>query len=143
MRTKQHCHKQIVEGSKNAFFGEAYGLSYTDVYDFSSIKQSLKKFQISLGITHKEIGIPWDKPVDEKDWETVAEYCANDVISTEATFNDRHEDFLARQILADIAGMTVNDTTNSLTSRIIFGTNRRPQDAFNYRNLAEPVKPAS
>ena len=35
--------------------------------------------------------------------------------------------------------MTVNDTTNSLTTRIIFGNNRKPQDQFHYRNLAEPV----
>lgn len=33
----------------------------------------------------------------------------------------RKSDFLARQILADLAGMTVNDTTNTLTTRIIFG----------------------
>ena len=36
--------------------------------------------------------------------------------------------------------MTVNDTTNSLTTRIIFGTNRKPQSEFHYRNLAEPVE---
>lgn len=35
--------------------------------------------------------------------------------------------------------MTVNDSTNSLTTRIIFGTNRKPQNEFCYRNLAEPV----
>ena len=35
--------------------------------------------------------------------------------------------------------MTVNDTTNTLTQRIIFGKNRKPQGQFNYRNLAEPV----
>ena len=33
--------------------------------------------------------------------------------------------------------MTVNDTTNSLTTRIIFGTNRKPQDQFNYRNMGD------
>ena len=35
--------------------------------------------------------------------------------------------------------MTVNDTTNSLTTRIIFGKERKPQGEFHYRNLAEPV----
>lgn len=44
-----------------------------------------------------------------------------------------------RQILADLAGMTVNDTTNSLTQKIIFGNNRKPQSEFHYRNLADPV----
>ena len=35
--------------------------------------------------------------------------------------------------------MTVNDTTNSLTTKIIFGNNKTPQNEFHYRNLAEPV----
>lgn len=111
------------------FFGEAYNLSYTDVYDFSSKKQSLKKFEIDLGIHHQELGFPWDEPVPEDKWEQVAEYCANDVMATEATFysKKRQADFVAREILAEIAGMTVNDTTNSLTTRIIFGKEKHPQ----------------
>lgn len=40
------------------FFGEAYNLSYTDIYDFSAKKQSLKKFEIELGIHHQELGLP-------------------------------------------------------------------------------------
>jgi hypothetical protein len=42
-------------------------------------------------------------------------------------FNKLKGDFTARKILADLAGMTVNDTTNSLTTRIIFGKERHPQ----------------
>jgi len=109
------------------FFGEAYNLSYTDIYDFSAKKQSLKKFEIELGIHHQELGLPWDQPVPEEKWEQVAEYCDNDVIATEAVFNARQADFIAREILADVAGMTVNDTTNSLTTRIIFGKEKHPQ----------------
>ena len=129
--------QRIISGDRNAFFGEAYNISYTDVYDFSSKKQSLKKFEIELGIHHQELGLPWDQPVPEERWVEVAEYCDNDVIATEAVFNARKSDFLARQILADVAGMTVNDTTNSLTTRIIFGTNRKPQDQFNYRDMGD------
>jgi len=125
--------QKIVSGDKNCFFREAYNLSYTDVYDFSSKKQSLKKFEIELGIHHQELGLPWDKPVDEELWEKVAEYCDNDVLATEAVFNARKADFTARQILADVAGMSVNDTTNTLTTKIIFGNNRSPQSSFNYR----------
>lgn len=131
----------IIGGKTGCFFGEAYNVSYTDVYDFSSKKQSLKKFEVELGIHHKELGLPWDQPVPEELWTKVAEYCDNDVLATEATFNSRKSDFLARQILADVAGMTVNDTTNSLTTRIIFGNDRKPQSQFNYRNLALPVCP--
>lgn len=129
--------QKIINGSTNAFFGEAYNVSYTDVYDFSSKKQSLKKWEIDLGIHHQELGLPWDKPVPEEMWMKVAEYCDNDVIATEAVFNARKADFTARQILADVAGMTVNDTTNSLTTRIIFGNNRKPQDRFNYRDMGD------
>lgn len=125
---------------KTGFFGEAYNISYTDVYDFSSKKQSLKKFEIELGIHHQELGLPWDEPVPEEKWPIVAEYCDYDVLATEAVFNARRSDFLARQMLAHLAGMTVNDTTNTLTGRIIFGQDRNPQKGFNYRNLALPVR---
>lgn len=128
---------KIISGHSNCFFGEAYNVSYTDVYDFSSKKQSLKKFEIELGIHHQELGLPWDQPVPEELWTKVAEYCDNDVIATEAVFNARKADFTARQILADVAGMTVNDTTNSLTTKIIFGNNRKPQDQFNYRDMGD------
>ena len=129
--------QKIISGERNAFFGEAYNLSYTDVYDFCAKKQSLKKWEIELGIHHKELGLPWDKPVPEKIWEKVAEYCDNDVLATEAVFNARQADFTAREVLADVAGMTVNDTTNSLTTRIIFGKNKKPQTAFNYRDMGD------
>lgn len=109
------------------FFGEAYNLSYTDIYDFSAKKQSLKKFEIEMGIHHQELGLPWDQPVPKSLWDKVAEYCDNDVLATEAVFNARHADFVAREILADIAGLTVNDTTNTLTTRIIFGKERHPK----------------
>ena len=112
---------------RKAKFGEAYNLSYTDVYDFSSKKQSLKKWEIELGLVHHELGLPWDKPVPEEMWHQVAEYCDDDVIATEAVFNHLKSDWTARQILADLADMTVNDTTNTLTTRIIVGKERKPR----------------
>ena len=131
--------QRIIAGDRNAFFGNAYNISYTDVYDFSSKKQSLKKFEIELGIHHQELGLPWDQPVPREKWELVAEYCDNDVIATEAVFNARRSDFIAREILADVAGLSVNDTTNTLTTRIIFGGNRNPQTQFNYRDMGEEL----
>ena len=119
--------QRIVNGENNALFGEAYNLSYTDVYDFSTKKQSLKKWEIELGIHHQELGLPWDQPVPEEMWAKVAEYCDNDVIATEAVFDHLEADWTARQILADLADMTVNDTTNSLTTRIVFGKERKPK----------------
>lgn len=137
---------KIINANKGAgrdvLFGEAYNLSYTDVYDFASAgnKKSLKKLEIEMGIHHKELGLPWDQPVPEELWTKVAEYCDNDVIATEAAFDYLKGDWTARQILADLADMTVNDTTNTLTTRIIFGNNRKPQDEFNYRDMSKPVK---
>lgn len=116
--------KIINEGK--GFFGEAYNISYTDVYDFAAKKQSLKKWEIELGIHHQELGLPWDQPVPEELWTQVAEYCDNDVIATEAVFHKLKGDFTAREILADLADMSVNDTTNTLTTRIIFGKERHP-----------------
>jgi len=125
----------INEGT--GYFGEAYNLSYTDVLDFSSDKRGLKKWQIALGIFHKELDLPWDQPVDPKKWELVEDYCVNDVESTEAVFQYRIQDFVARQILSDLSGLSVNHTTREHTTRIIFGDDKRPQTKFVYTDLSE------
>lgn len=134
--------QRIINGERNAFFGEAYNLSYTDIYDFASAgnKKSLKKLEIEMGIHHQELGLPWDQPVPENLWPKVSEYCDNDVIATEAAFDYLSADWTARQILADLAGLTVNDTTNTLTTRFIFGKNKTPQNQFCYRDMSKPVK---
>lgn len=121
------------------FFSEAYNISYTDVYDFSSAgnKKSLKKWEIELGIHHQELNIPWDEDVPEELWLKVAEYCDNDVIATEKVFNHLSGDWAARQILARLSGLSVNDTTNAHSTRIIFGDNRNPQSEFVYTDLSE------
>lgn len=131
---------RLVNNEKNAGFGEAYNISKTDVYDFSSKKQSLKKFEIELGQHHQELGIKWDQPVPKDMWEIVAKYCGNDVRATEAVWNARQSDWKAREILADLSGLTVNDTTNSHTTRFIFGDDRKPQSQFNYRFLGGPLR---
>lgn len=137
--------KIINDNGRNSLFSEAYGLSYTDVYDFASAgnKKSLKKFEIELGIHHMELGLPWDQPVPEELWLKVAEYCDNDVFATEKVFHHLKADWVARQILADIAEMPVNTTTNQLTAEIIFGDCPNPSDYFNYRFLGDPVKEMS
>lgn len=127
--------QKLVSSDPSAKFGEAYNISFADILDFSSVKQSLKKFQISLGLVHKELGLPWDQPVPKERWAEVEEYCVNDVITTEQVFNDRRQDFVARQILASMSGLPVNDSTARHTARIIFGDDRRPQDKFVYTKL--------
>ena len=129
--------QDIISGQRGALITGAYDISYTDVYDFAAKKQSLKKWEIELGIHHQELGLPWDQPVPEERWAEVAAYCDNDVIATEAVFDHLAGDFKAREILADIAGMKVNDTTNQLTTRIIFGSDPKPQSQFNYPDLTK------
>lgn len=129
------------EGRNVPFNNESRNISYTDIYDFSSAanKKSLKKWEIQLGIHHQEMDIPWDQPVPEEKWPLVGDYCDNDVIAEEKVFYHLKGDWIARQILADLADMTVNDTTNRLTTEIIFGDCPNPQDYFNYRDLSKPV----
>ena len=132
--------KIVIDNNRNAMFAQAYNLSYADVWDFSSIKQSLKKFEIDLGIHHMELDLPLDQPVDEKEWSRVVEYCVNDVRATESVLEDRWEDFVARQILAELSGLTVNDTTQRHTAKIIFGNDKNPQQYFVYTDLSEQFK---
>lgn len=156
------------KGDKNnGLFREAYNLSYSDVYDFCVKKQSLKKWEIELSnkasdpnsnmdqytrnlclkITHHELGLPWDQPVPEELWEEVAKYCDDDVYATEATWSANQADFVARQIqvalVEQLHGIkaSVNDTTNTLSTKIIFGNERKPQGVFNWRDLSKPVGP--
>lgn len=128
---------KIIDGNRQATFSAAYNLSYADIWDFSSVKQSLKKFEISLGILHMELDLPWNEPVDEKHWDRVVAYCANDVRATEAVFEDRKQDFVARQILAELSGLTVNDTTQNHTAKIIFGNDKNPSRKFVYTDLSK------
>lgn len=129
--------KKIVNGDRSVMFGNAYSISYTDIYDFAAKKQSLKKWEIELGIDHHELGMPWDEPVPEKKWPLVQSYCEDDVKATEAVFNKLHEDFVAREMLANLSGLTVNDTTNQHTTRIIFGNDPNPQRQFPFPDLAK------
>lgn len=128
--------QNIIDGKESALFGEAFNISYTDIYDFSSKKQGLKKFEIELGIHHMELDIPWDQAVTEDLWDRVVEYCANDVVATQAVFEARKQDFIAREILAELSGLSVNHTTQQHTAKIIFGDDKHPQRDFVYTDLS-------
>lgn len=130
--------QRIINNEKNATFREAYNLSYADIYDFSTKKQSLKKWEIELGIKHQENNLPWDQPVPEDQWDDVVEYCKNDVEATELVFDHLASDWGARKILAELSGLSVNDTTNQHTCALVFGKDRRPDKSkFVYTDLSE------
>ena len=136
------------KGKNDWAIRESKNLSYTDVFDFCSTKQGLKKWEIALQkkgveIRHDEAGLPWDKPVPKEKWKRVAEYCCNDVEATEQVFLANQSDFKAREILVALAnklrgsGSTVNDSTNQLTMKLIVGNEKNPQGSFVYPDLAK------
>ena len=129
------------KGRNDWTINESKNLSYTDIFDFCSEKKGLKKWEIALqkqgvDIRHDEAGLPWDKPVPQNLWKRVAEYCCNDVIATEQVFYANQSDFRAREILVELAnalrgpGSTVNDSTNTLTTKLIVGNDKTPQAMF-------------
>ena len=129
--------QKIISGNPSSLFGEAYNLSYTDIYDYLSKKQGLKKWQIELGIDHIENAIPWDEPVPDELIDQVVEYCCNDVTSTEAVHVARAQDFNARMMLSELSGISPNATTQTHTAKIIFGNDRHPQRKFVYSDLSK------
>ena len=129
--------KKIINGAPGALFGEAYNISFADIFDYASKKQSLKKWQIELGLKHDELGLDWDEPVPEELIPRVVEYCENDVISEEQVADHIKADFIAREILADLSGLPINSTTQQHTSKIVFGDDRKPQGKFKYTDLSQ------
>lgn len=119
--------QRLIKNDRDATFREAYSISYADILEFSAKKQSLKKFEIELGLHHQENAHPWDQPVPEEDWNEIAEYCANDVLATRATFYARYSDFIAQEIMAELTGMPVNSNGNTMAARLIFGNEQHPK----------------
>lgn len=117
----------------------AYSVSYTDVYEFLDKKQSLKKWQIELGLPHVENSYPWDQPLPVIAWGEVGAYCLNDTYTTEIVFDSEAgvASYTARKILCEITGMAPNTKTQTLAEKFLFRDDPRPQDKFNWYDLAE------
>ena len=128
----------IIANNPNAKFGAAYNVSYADIYEYSSEKKSLKKWEIEMDtVDHDELGLPWDQPVPVELWPRVGEYCGNDVLATEALFDHIYHDYTARKIIATLSGLKVNDKTTSHAAAFLFGDEKRPQDKFVYTDLSK------
>lgn len=139
MRLYRQSQRIIGKQGDSAFYGGAYELSYTDIYDYCSTanKMSLKKWQVKLRIHHDELDFPWDKPVPEKDWPRVGQYCMNDVDSTEAVFDATQGDYKARCILSILSGLSMNATTNQHTIQLVFEGNKNTKDDLVYTDLSK------
>lgn len=129
----------IVNDKRSNFSRDSKNVFDIDVYDYATgdNKQSLKKWEIQLGISHVEANVDWNEEIPEELWPMIADYCANDVIATEAVFNATQEDFKAREIMCELTGMPLITTTNQLSAKYIFGDVKEPWHEFNYPNLAE------
>jgi len=129
-----------------------FGISYADTYEFPAAtnRKSLKWWEIFLGINHKEFNWPWDKDIpDEKINEWIS-YCKNDVVATVYLWFHLQPDFRAQKMLVKLVKTlhpectaSVNDRTNSLSQKMMFGNERNPQKYFVYRNLGEKTENAN
>ncbi|MEG0239542.1 MAG: DUF5906 domain-containing protein [Anaerorhabdus sp.] len=132
--------KQIISKDTPRWAGQirtANDISYADIYEYSSKKQSLKKWEVELGITHDELEYDFDKPLPESEWPRAAEYCGNDVDATETVFKATYPDYVARKILAELSGLSINSTTKMHAEKFLFGDDPRPQDKFVYTDLSK------
>ncbi len=129
--------KRIIANSANAGFANAYNLSYADIYEYSAKKQSLKKFEIEMGVKHDEFEFPWDEPLPEEHWQRASEYCGNDVDATEKLFHHRYADYQARLIIAELSKLPVNSKTQNHAAKILFGNDVNPQKNFIYPDLTK------
>lgn len=127
----------IVSEVKGAgFSSSAYELSYADIYDYSNKKQSLKKWEVQLGLKHDEFEFDFNAPLPEDKWSRAAEYMCHDIDATEETFKATYADYEARKILSELTGLSVNTPTTAQASRFLFGKDPRPQDKFVYTDLS-------
>lgn len=121
-----HMSKDIIAGNR-AINPRSKRISEGDLYDISSKKQSLKKWEIEMKIDHDELDIDWDQPIPEELWDRVAEYCMHDVRATEALYDTLKEDIDGRTALAQFSGLTVNERGRAHCTRIIFGNEKHPR----------------
>lgn len=118
--------QQIINGNR-ATNPRSKLISEGDLFDIAAKKQSLKKWEIEMGIDHDEMDIDWNEPIPEDQWERLAEYCMHDVRATEALYDKLHEEIAAREALADFSGLTVNERGRAHCTKIIFGDDRNPR----------------
>ena len=144
--------QRIIGGDKTAQFREAKNLAWADTLDFASAanKQGLKKWEIFFSkqrdengnllypeCGHIEMEIPWDKSAPKEKWGEIADYCCNDVRTTEILFDYLKPDFEAREILSALSGLPIICTTNQHTTEILVGDIKDPKQYYIYTDLSK------
>lgn len=127
--------QDIIVRDNRSPFRESENIFDIDIFDYSTDKKSLKKWEIELGVSHMEMPVDWNEDIPEELWPKLAEYCQNDVLATEKVFEATQEDFKARQIMCELTDMPLITTTNQLSAKYIFGNVKEPWREFNYPDL--------
>ena len=133
----------IINGARDVmnvgYIPSAWNMSFLDLYDLATDKQSLKKWQVVLRLPHQEYDGAWDQDVPEDRWDEVSEYNQNDVVSSVCLFAYLTQvgDMAAREILANISGLPVGQTLRNHFAQIIFQGDKNPQKDFIYTDLSE------
>ena len=136
---KTYLRSQNIIGKVNeAKMAAAYGVSYADVYSFMTIKKSLKKWQIDLGIHHDELEFAWDEPLEIQHWLRAGSYCMNDVNSTDKLFNSDvgQENWIGHKIFCELTDLPPNTKTQKLAEKFLFDDDPEPQKQFNWYDLS-------
>jgi len=127
--TLMECYQlsQKIIGGDKAINPRSKRISEGDLYDISVKKQSLKKWEIEMGIDHDEMDIDWNQPIPEELWDRLAEYCKHDVRATEALYDRLKDEIDARLALAKFSGLSPNERSRAHSTKIIFGNDRNPK----------------
>ena len=116
----------IIRKEPNATLREAYDFADFDLYDITTLKQSLKRYELDYDLPHKEMDVDWDQPIPSEKWEELAKYCCNDVFSTIEVFKRRQSDIEVREFMAELSGLKVINTNRQHITKIICGDDKLP-----------------
>ena len=127
----------IADGVLKHGYMDAYNMDYADPYDIATKKQSLKKWEYQLGITHVENQYPWDEDLPHEHWDEVDEYCGNDVMALKAVWKSISSDIDVRKFLCDLSGLKMINTNRQHITKFIFKGNKKPN--LVYTDLATGI----
>lgn len=121
----------ISNGARGSGFKSvAKNISYLDLYEIASKKQSLKKWEYEMGIKHDEFEYDFDAQITEDMEERWIEYCMNDVWATEQLLMHIYQDYVARQIYASLSGLPLNASGIQHATALFFKEDRKDFDSY-------------
>lgn len=132
----------IINGARDVmsagYIPSAWNMSYLDLYELATVKQSLKKWEVELHLPHIECDVDWNEPVPEDKWDKICEYNRNDAAATVCLFAHLIQvgDYAAREILSNISGLPLGATLRNQFAQIIFEGEKNPQKEFIYTDLS-------